>query len=173
VHAAPPPLPPPLDALAPAIGRGLAKNPEHRHPDALAFSRALDEGVAALERPARPGLVLGNERAANDRGPAWFTQTASAPTGASADVFSVRRPALAETPPANDARACSFRPDDHEAARCFDRGFALVSQKRFDEGLRHWERALELDPDNRTYQTNLKRLRERISRESSQGRERS
>ena len=52
-------------------------------------------------------------------------------------------------------------PRQLEAARCFDRGLAFLNDKQYGLAQDEWERALELDPDNRTYQTNLKRLRAR------------
>jgi hypothetical protein len=52
-------------------------------------------------------------------------------------------------------------PDQREAAGCFDRGLAFLNDKKFGLALDEWERALALDPTNRTYQTNLKRLRAR------------
>jgi serine/threonine protein kinase len=59
--------------------------------------------------------------------------------------------------PAEDRRT----PRQIEAARCFDRGLAFLNDKQYGLALDEWERALELDPNNRTYQTNLKRLRAR------------
>ena len=49
-----------------------------------------------------------------------------------------------------------------EAASCFDRGLSYLGTKDYDLALPEWERACQLEPDNRTYQTNLKRLRARM-----------
>jgi len=114
--------------------------------------------------------------------PPWRAEHArpegSAPF-ASADVFSVRRlhpdeeatsPSPAQPPLASPQPAAGWpqlRDEDHEAARCFDHGLALLANKQYVEGLRQWERAIALDPDNRTYQSNVKRLQARISREQS------
>jgi CheY-like chemotaxis protein len=50
------------------------------------------------------------------------------------------------------------------AAESFERGMQLAQEKRYDEALNEWERAAELAPDNRTYQFNLRRLRELAER---------
>jgi hypothetical protein len=42
---------------------------------------------------------------------------------------------------------------------CFDRGLALLAAKDYLRAQAEWERACKLDPGNRLYQTNLKRLR--------------
>ena len=47
------------------------------------------------------------------------------------------------------------------AANSFQRGMELVLSKRYDAAVQEWERALELDPNNRIYQVNLRRLHER------------
>jgi serine/threonine protein kinase len=49
-----------------------------------------------------------------------------------------------------------------EAARCFDLGLTYLATKDYDLALPEWERACQLEPENRTYQTNLKRLRARM-----------
>jgi eukaryotic-like serine/threonine-protein kinase len=53
-----------------------------------------------------------------------------------------------------------------EAVRCFDRGLSLLQDKLYAAALAEWEKAVELDGDNRMYQVNVKRLRERIVRSS-------
>jgi CheY-like chemotaxis protein len=55
------------------------------------------------------------------------------------------------------------------AAESFQRGMELALHKHYDEALREWERATELDPANRTYQVNLRRLHEVRRRKSSMG----
>lgn len=47
------------------------------------------------------------------------------------------------------------------AANSFQRGMELVLGKHYDAAVQEWERALELDPNNRIYQVNLRRLHER------------
>jgi hypothetical protein len=46
------------------------------------------------------------------------------------------------------------------AAECFERGLELVRSKDYVEALAEWERAHALDPENHTYQVNLRRLRD-------------
>jgi hypothetical protein len=50
------------------------------------------------------------------------------------------------------------------AAESFELGMQLAQEKRYEEALDEWERAVELAPDNRTYQFNLRRLRELAER---------
>ncbi len=51
------------------------------------------------------------------------------------------------------------------AAEHFERGLEAVHEKRYRDALPEWERAVSIEPDNRTYQHNLKRLCELLSRE--------
>jgi serine/threonine protein kinase len=51
----------------------------------------------------------------------------------------------------------------NDAARHFDRGFVLVAANRYQEALEEWELALAGDPENRDYQTNVRRLRAQVS----------
>jgi hypothetical protein len=53
-----------------------------------------------------------------------------------------------------------------DAARCFDRGLELVEGKQYAQALIEWERACALEPHNRTYQGNLKRLRRRVGQQA-------
>jgi CheY-like chemotaxis protein len=69
---------------------------------------------------------------------------------AEADVFGAQRKDL-ETP-------------GQRAAEYFQRGLELVREGRHADAIREWEEAATLDPQNRTYQSNLRRLRERIRR---------
>jgi CheY-like chemotaxis protein len=46
------------------------------------------------------------------------------------------------------------------AAESFQRGLDLAQSKQYAEALKEWEAALRLDPDNRVYQVNLRRLRD-------------
>lgn len=46
------------------------------------------------------------------------------------------------------------------AAECFERGLEHVRSKAYAEALAEWERAHALDPENHTYQVNLRRLRD-------------
>ena len=54
------------------------------------------------------------------------------------------------------------RPPVDEAVRLFDRGLSLLADKLYSAALEEWERACALDPENRMYQVNLKRLRDRV-----------
>ncbi len=50
------------------------------------------------------------------------------------------------------------------AAEYFQRGLELVREGRHADAIREWEEAATLDPQNRMYQSNLRRLRERVRR---------
>lgn len=52
-----------------------------------------------------------------------------------------------------------------EATRRFDHGLRLLRAGQEKEALKEWERAAELDPANRDYEFNIKRLRKRMSSE--------
>jgi hypothetical protein len=49
------------------------------------------------------------------------------------------------------------------AAQRFDRGLELLAAKLHEPALAEWEEACRLDPENRLYQTNLKRLRAQLA----------
>jgi CheY-like chemotaxis protein len=53
------------------------------------------------------------------------------------------------------------------AAEHFERGLDAVQQKRYSAALLEWERALQLEPENRVYQHNLKRLTRLIEVDAS------
>lgn len=52
-----------------------------------------------------------------------------------------------------------------EAMDSFEQGLELVKQRKYEEALRIWERAVELDPENTRLVTNVKRLRDRLMRD--------
>ncbi len=55
------------------------------------------------------------------------------------------------------------------AAESFQRGLELVQDKDYVAAKLEWERAIEHDPDNRLYQSNLRRLRELIEKSTMRG----
>ena len=52
-----------------------------------------------------------------------------------------------------------------EAAAKFDEGLALIRDGQKAEALAAWERAVELNPENRRYQSNLRLLRKATGRD--------
>jgi hypothetical protein len=89
--------------------------------------------------------------------------------GGQADRIDRRSSTLGPSAPAPQLRADGApsgeerrRPPVPEAARLFDRGLSLLADKLYSAALEEWERACALEPDNRMYQVNLKRLRERV-----------
>jgi serine/threonine-protein kinase len=74
------------------------------------------------------------------------------------------RTPVAQPRPAPAAPVRTERPRSAtEAVRAFDRGLGLLQDKLYAAALDEWERAVALEPDNRTYQVNLRRLRERLA----------
>jgi hypothetical protein len=49
----------------------------------------------------------------------------------------------------------------------FDRGLELLGAKLYELALAEWEEACRLEPENRLYQTNLKRLRAQLAARAS------
>jgi serine/threonine-protein kinase len=84
-----------------------------------------------------------------------------------ADVFSLygrgERAAPPPEPPMVTERPLPDRRPAHPAAQRFDRGLELLAAKLHEPALAEWEEACRLDPGNRVYQTNLKRLRAQIA----------
>ncbi len=98
--------------------------------------------------------------------PGWFD--ISRPETPAVKVLDRPEPASRVEPPASDESLNQRRRVPlPEAARCFDRGLSLLRDKLFAAALEEWERAAVLDPDNRMYQVNLKRLRQRVSNPTS------
>jgi tetratricopeptide (TPR) repeat protein len=57
----------------------------------------------------------------------------------------------------------SLSPEAKQALVAFDRGLELVHHKDHQRALEAWREAVALDPSNRTYQANLKRLERLIA----------
>jgi tetratricopeptide (TPR) repeat protein len=53
------------------------------------------------------------------------------------------------------------------ASQHFENGLASVRAGRLEEALQDWQSALKLDPDNRVYKMNIKKLMERMEREAN------
>jgi serine/threonine protein kinase len=121
--------------------------------DVFGAARRSASAVFAAEVPEeRP------EPRAEPRIEAFPTARASEPSGP--DVFSMygRHAEPAPVPVAPPDRRTSS-----PAARRFDRGLELLGAKLHELALAEWEEACRLDPGNRLYQTNLKRLRAQVT----------
>jgi hypothetical protein len=95
-----------------------------------------------------------------------FPQPAPRAPAASTDVFSLygRRGQEPEPAPARPAPPpLPPRRPANPAAQRFDRGLELLGAKLHELALAEWEEACRLDPENRVYQTNLKRLRAQMA----------
>jgi len=125
--------------------------------------------------------------------PRWLSERQEALTRAPADVFGRARhgaepfPAPREGAPAADVFSLYGRQGERPppppgplpgrrpssaAARCFDRGLELLGAKLHELALAEWEEACRLEPENRLYQTNVKRLRAHIAARAHGQRER-
>jgi hypothetical protein len=128
--------------------------------------QALSRAPADIFGPAR--REAGAAFAADpppERGPVFGGRSPDPPPAGGPDVFSLySRGAHAEPPPPP-------RPPPPEpprrasspAVQRFDRGLELLGAKLYELALAEWEEACRLDPSNRLYQTNLKRLRAQIA----------
>jgi hypothetical protein len=97
--------------------------------------------------------------------PGWFDIARPATPGAKA-LDRPEPPSLLERA-SEESASERRRVTMPEAVRCFDRGLSLLQDKLFAAALEEWERAAVLDPDNRMYQVNVKRLRQRVSNPTS------
>jgi serine/threonine-protein kinase len=128
--------------------------------------RWLSERQEALSRA--PADVFGRNRGASavfaDDAPEERREPFPAARGgqpAAADVFSLYGRQGERPPVAPEPRPA--RPPSPPAAQRFDRGLELLGAKLPQLAVVEWEEACRLDPRNRLYQTNLKRLRAQIA----------
>jgi serine/threonine protein kinase len=129
-------------------------SPTSAIPPSWLFERRIPAAVDGLF-PERPASQV----------PGWFDIARPATPGAKA-LDRPEPPSLLERASeesANERRRVTMP----EAVRCFDRGLSLLQDKLFAAALEEWERAAVLDPDNRMYQVNVKRLRQRVSNPTS------
>ena len=109
-----------------------------------------DSKAGRAAAPARAREPCRRRRGAPPAGRQAPPAPSSAPSSpqATVSIFSQRSPAVERS-----AR--------ERAVEMFDRGVALRGGGRYGEALDSWEKALALAPDNRIYQANVQRLRER------------
>jgi len=67
---------------------------------------------------------------------------------------------LRPEPPPPAGHAVAWATPQQQAAERFQRGLELAQAKQYAEAMAEWEAACQLDPEQRVYQVNLKRLRE-------------
>jgi serine/threonine-protein kinase len=167
----PPDQPPPADdgdafSAAPPQPPVIAPPPVELAEAAPAAAVALPVAPTWLFERREAGAA---EHAFPDRAPAlppgWFDLHRPDVTGPRVLDRPDARPA--EAAPGEGSPVERRRAPMPEAVRCFDRGLSLLQDKLFAAALEEWERAAQLDPENRMYQVNLKRLRERVSTQSN------
>jgi serine/threonine protein kinase len=98
-------------------------------------------------------------------------------TPGSSDIFSVAArsrdaassPEIAAQTTPTEAPVSSAEDLHAEAARHFELGLRSFRAGRFHAALDSWQLALSLDPDNRVYASNIRKLKSIIERESSKG----
>jgi len=111
--------------------------------------------------PAPPKALFPSWRASRSQAFSMATlapreKGASPPLGS---VFSTRK----ATEPVPPPPIASLSPEAKQALVAFDRGLELVHHKDHQRALEAWREAVALDPSNRTYQANLKRLERLIA----------
>ena len=172
-------------SLADALPLAADTPPEAAPPDGESFSAVAPQPPLIAPPPVEPGPAPPSPPAGCSNGeatpppqglfperppppvPGWF-DIARPETPGGKVLDRVERPSLVEDRPASDETANQRRRVPlPEAVRCFDRGLSLLQDKLFAAALEEWERAAVLDPDNRMYQVNLKRLRQRVSNPTS------
>ena len=153
----------PAAMVAPAPSKPAAVAPtwlfERRNRPAPATPPAA-AGFFPERAPAKPAGWFDIKRAGEESPPPTESPGLHQLSALSAHQPSSPPPLLMREPsPSGDERR---RPPIPEAARLFDRGLSLLSDKLYSAALEEWERACALEPENRMYQVNLKRLRERV-----------
>jgi hypothetical protein len=154
-------------ALAPAALPSNGETPAWLSERQEALSRAPADVFGAARRSASAAFADEvREERPEPRAEAFPAARASGP--AAPDVFSMygRHAEPAPVPVAPPDRRTSS-----PAATRFDRGLELLGAKLHELALVEWEEACRLDPGNRLYQTNLKRLRAQVSARASGQRE--
>jgi len=94
--------------------------------------------------------------------PAPKENGASPPLGS---VFSTRKDTRPSPPPAPKPS-----PEAQKAAVAFDRGVDYLARRDHRRALDAWREAVSLDPSNRTFQANLKRLERLLASTAAEGR---
>jgi CheY-like chemotaxis protein len=116
----------------------------------------LLEGVQLLdeERVGEPALANGNAWTATSS----TSQVRLRPVPESPNKIPVEQ--LVRPATMAERNSGNWSTPQQKAAEHFQRGMELALHKQYDAALREWERAASLDPANRTYQVNLRRLHE-------------
>lgn len=144
-------------------------------------SASFDSGRKAASEPEPPSSRASSDEAPRSEGADPF-RVARVESGDLASAFGSSRIPAAAPPIWTTARGPTperpgWSPEDWgisqeneplpvehvnvEAARHFDRGLAAMRENQYALAEIEWERAVTLDPENKTYTTNLKRLREK------------
>ncbi len=121
-----------------------------------------EEDIEIIEEPVTPLTPISELFA--QAGPRHATM-------AIADLFeSATRAPVASPPP---VRGWHVEENPRaQAVACFDRGLSLIAQKMYQAASAEWERACALDPENRTYQADLNRLKKFLpAGETKEGKE--
>jgi serine/threonine-protein kinase len=126
--------------------------------------QALSRAPADIFGPGRRSAAASfASEATEERQP--FVAPRTGPSSPAPDVFSIFARSGGERPPPITVRAVPT-PDPRPAspaAQRFDRGLELLGAKLYDQALGEWQEACRLDPQNRLYQSNLKRLKAQMA----------
>lgn len=90
----------------------------------------------------------------------WRRASTSTPALAPLEVsiFGSEPPSAAHSSSPVPVSAASYRKPPNPASESFERGLELLRRRELSRALDEWQRAVELEPDNRTYRANLRRL---------------
>ena len=146
-------------------------------PAGMLTTEALpDDTVQTIRREFEP-LLLDAACVVDERSGRASTVTSAVsnvpvPIGAP-DAFAVRAPRNGTSDAfarASDLASGSMPPaprwsPTERASTSFDRGLDLLRRKDIHGALVEWQRALELEPENRTYRSNLRRLERLLDKE--------
>lgn len=99
-----------------------------------------------------------------------ITRTAPSASTGSNDFFSVSRRGDAKPapPPEDRPEKAPSAGEQRRASQLFERGFQHYSNKSYHAALEAWREALALEPNNRSYQSNLKRLEQQLEKLKNQ-----
>jgi len=148
-------------AAAPTAKGGPGSEPDLFSPPAGFSTRSGQPRGGEPDLPSPAGFATRAGTPAPDGAPRDPFATRRAGSRTDEDVFtSYRRPGGAEPPPESTARASLE--GARAAALHFENGLGLLRSGANEEALAEWELATSLDPENRVYQSNLKRLKRKL-----------
>jgi len=145
---------------SPAVDRQATPGPNQLRPSGGRESRPFDADPGRVSTPDPFSIV---RRSLPDLRPppGWFSSANGSDTPRKAPPAAAP---VAQSTNAPDSTEATL--NNQSAAAYFERGLELVARQEFDAAVDLWRRATALDPQRRSYRTNLERLERRIAKES-------